>query len=74
MTPRAPVVSPQVRYDWTLLAPTPVPPSQKVLGALGIVKTTIVSFARFLGESPGMGNLFQDQYLDLPTLQRVCRT
>ena len=25
--PRAPVVPPQVRYDWTLLAPTPVPPS-----------------------------------------------
>ena len=27
--PRAPVVPPQVRYDWTLLAPTPVPPSTK---------------------------------------------
>ena len=24
-------------YDWTLLAPTPVPPSQKVLGGLGFV-------------------------------------
>ena len=31
----APVVSPQVRYDWALLAPTPVPPSEEVLGALG---------------------------------------
>ena len=26
---RAPVVPPQVRYDWTLLAPTSVPPSKQ---------------------------------------------
>ena len=25
------------RYDWTLLAPTPVPPSQRVLGSLGMM-------------------------------------
>ena len=26
------------RYDWTLLAPTPVPPSQRVLGSLGHIR------------------------------------
>ena len=36
--PRAPVVPPHVRYDWSLLAPTPSPTfSEGTTGALGIL-------------------------------------
>ena len=44
--PRDPVVPPQVRYDWTLLAPTPVPPSEKGMTGSGTTLAATMSPGR----------------------------